>query len=201
MIYVFFSFSSLPMCYRFSHRVNFQRATYPSSPLIFSTESPASHPTLWLSSPLCNHHCWELPHWWMFSLMSLRKPEERIFFLDTMGMCGMYPDKFCFFFPPPQSFFLLSFWYFCPSQQNSGMDQTRISLIWPFLCCISIYLSFILMFGDALKKNQDIWCTRMSDYLGGLFLSSVFYWLSFIFSRERIILAVALQWLQRHFTI
>lgn len=34
------------------------------------------------------------------------------------------------------------------------MDQTRISLIWPFLCCISIYWSFILMFGDALKKKS-----------------------------------------------
>lgn len=180
------SFSSLPTCYRFSHRANFQRATYPSLPPTFSTGSPASHHTSWLSSPLCNLHCWELSHGRMFSLMSLRKPEEyeKLFFFSSffpwtqMGKCVGYTwsTVFAFFFSfPCQSFFFFAtpVWYFCPSQKNSGMDQTRISLIWPFLCCISIYWSFILMFGDALKKkknkkNQDVW-TRTSDYLDGLF--------------------------------
>lgn len=36
---------SLPTCYRFSHRVNFQRAIYPSSPLTSSAGSRASHHT------------------------------------------------------------------------------------------------------------------------------------------------------------
>lgn len=94
---------------------------------------------------------------------------------DTMGMYRINPINaffFAVFFP-----FVTPVWYFfCPSQKNSGMDRTRISLIWPFLCCISIYWSFILMFGDALKKNQDVWWTTLSDYLGGLF----FFTLSFI---------------------
>lgn len=162
------------MCYRFSHRANFQRATYPSSPLIFSAGSRASHHTSWLSSPLCSLHSWEISYQWMFLLMSLRKPEEyENFFPDTLEMFRMYPVNFLLFVPS-FLFSFLSLWYFCPSQKNSGMDQTRISLIWPFFCCTSIYWSFILMFGDALTKNQDVWWTRMSDDLGGLFLSSVF---------------------------
>lgn len=71
--------------------------------------------------------------------------------------------------------FVTPVWYFCPSQKNSGMDQTRISLIWPFLCCISIYWSLILMFGDALKKkNQDVWWTKVTIWV------AFFFHLSFI---------------------
>lgn len=108
---MFSVFPSLPMCYRFSHRASFLRATYPSSPLTFSTGSPASHHTSWLSSPLCNRHCWEPSQWWMFLLMSLRKPEEyeNIFFLlDTMGMCRTYPINFLLFLP-------ISLFFFCHS--------------------------------------------------------------------------------------
>lgn len=188
------------MCYRFSHHANFQRATYPSSPPTSSTGSPASHHTSWLSSPLCNLHCWELSHRWMFSPMSLRKPEEyeNFFFLDTMGMCRMYPVDF---FSPPSVFFSFV-WYFCPSQKNSGMDQTRISLIWPFLCCISIYWSFILMFGDALKKKSG--CLKnKNEWLSGWPFSFICLLLIVILisSQERIIEAVSPQWLKRHFNI
>lgn len=194
------------MCYRFSRRASFQRATYPSSPPTFSTGSPASHHTSWLSSPLCNLHCWEL---WMDVLAD--EPQETrgiwefvCFFPGHSGNVWDVPYLFLLFFPLLISLFLLSLWYFCPSQMNSGMDQTRISLIWPFLCCISIYWSLILMFGDALKKNQDVWRTRMSDYLGGLFsficlLLIVMF--IFFFSQERIIEAVVPQWLKRHFNI
>lgn len=117
---------------------------------------------------------------WIFSLMSLRKPEEYFFFffLDTVGMCRISPINTFLFFLSPSVFFFSSFyvfppslvtpvWYICPSQKNSGMDQTRMSLTWPFLCCISIYWSFILIFGDALKKegrkkkSQDGWWTTL----------------------------------------
>lgn len=105
-----------------------------------------------------------------------------LFFLDTVGMCRISPINTFLFFLSPSVFFFSSssfvfmffpslvtpVWYICPSQKNSGMDQTRMSLTWPFLCCISIYWSFILIFGDALKKegrkkkkSQDGWWTTL----------------------------------------
>lgn len=93
---VFSCFSSLPMCYRFSHRVNFQRATYPSSPPTFSTGSRASHHTSWLSSPLCSLQCWEQETRGIWEL----------FFSWTQWECvGCTLLTFCFF----------PFFFFCHS--------------------------------------------------------------------------------------
>ena len=158
-----FCFSSPLMCFRSSRPASFQRATCRSSPPTFWTGSPASRHTSWLSSPLCNCHCWDPSYQQTFSPMSLRKPEEYNIF-PTPGHngecvgCTLSINTFCFFSPPAPSVFFSSFvspvWYICPSQKNSGMEQTRMSLTWPFLCCISIYWSFILSFGDALKKKE-----------------------------------------------
>lgn len=56
-----------------------------------------------------------------------------------------------------QSFFLLS-GIFVLLRRTQGWTKPESSLIWPFLCCISIYWSFILMFGDALKKKKKSGC-------------------------------------------
>lgn len=137
---------SLPTCYRFSHRVNFQRAIYPSSPLTSSAGSRASHHTSWLSSPPCSLHCWRLSHQWTCWCASGKWRIGRIYFffflfLDTVGMCRMYPvNFFAFFFRPLFFFFFCHSGFFCPSQKNSGMDQTRISLIWPFFSAVFLFI-------------------------------------------------------------
>lgn len=188
VIYVFFVF---PACLC---ATDFPTMRIFREPLIAARPRPSQQDLQHLTTP---HDCHNLcvtftagncpidgcSRWWA---SGNQRNMKICFFLDTVGMCRMYPINVLLPLPPHQSVFLLSLWYFCPSQKNSGMDQTR-SLIWPFLCCISIYWSFILMFGDALKKN--VW-TRMSDYLGGLFLSSLLLIVIFISSPERIMEAV-----------
>lgn len=53
---------------------------------------------------------------WIFSLMSLRKPEEYFFFffLDTVGMCRISPINTFLFFLSPSVFFFSSFYVFPP---------------------------------------------------------------------------------------
>lgn len=196
------------MCYRFSHRANFQRATYPSLPLTFSTGSPASHHTSWLSSPLCNLHCWELSHGRKFSPMSLRKPEEyeNFFFSWTQWECVGYTLSTVF------AFFLLpvSFFFFCHSclvflsfskELRDGPNQNQSYLT------ISLLYFYLLEFYFNVRRCSEEKKIRMFDEQErvtiwvAFLLHLSFYWLSYSFLHERIIEAVALRWLKRHFNM
>lgn len=142
----FFScFSSLPMCYRFSHRANFQRATYPSSPLISSAGSRASHHTSWLSSPLCSLYSWEISYQWMFLLMGLRKPEEyENFFPQTHWKClGCTLLTFCFL--SPHFFFVTLVFLSFSKELRDGPNQNQS------------YLTIFLLYFYLLEFYFNVW--------------------------------------------
>lgn len=124
---------------------------------------------------------------------------EFVFFLDTMGMCRMYPiDSFfpVFFFICHSCLVFLSFSKELRDGPNQNQSYLTISLLYFYL--LEFYFNVRRC---SEEKNQDVWWTT-SDYLGGLFsFICLLLIVILISSQEWIIEAVAQQWLKRHFNM
>lgn len=201
----FFFFSLVfPACLR---ATDFPTVWIFREPLISARPWPSQQDLEHLATPHdCHHLCVAFTtgscpidgcsRWWA----SGNQRNRSFFFSWTQWECvGCTLLSFCFFSILFSLF--LSLWYFCPSQKNSGMDQTRISLIWPFFCCISIYWSFIWMIGRCSEEKS--WSLNKNEWLSGWPFSFICLSLIVILisSQERIIDAIVPRWLKRHFNV
>ena len=84
----------------------------------------------------------------MFSLMSLRKPEDYenmflVFFLDTMGMCRMYPiDLFAFFFLPSSLFFFRHSGIFVLLKRTQGWTKPE-SVLFDHFSAVFLFIGVL----------------------------------------------------------
>lgn len=130
---------------------------------------------------------------WIFSLMSLRKPEEYFFFffLDTVGMCRISPINTFLFFLSPSVFFFSSsssfvFMFFplsCHSclvylsfskelRDGSNQNESYLTISLLYFYLLEFYFNIQRCSEEGRKEEKKSGCL-MNDSLRGLFLSSV----------------------------